>query len=160
MCALAAGHPQVVFWADSRCRIGLFRSVVIKPNREEAARAAFPDHTGEIDEESVVNAGHLLRARSGRAVFLTRGERGILVFEEDGRHEVRGVQVDGPIDPTGAGDSATAAAVLTLAAGGTSVEAALVANLVASITIEQIGVTGTARPEDLPSRLRLWHSQE
>ena len=66
---------------------------------------------------------------------------------------VPGVRVEGPTDPTGAGDSATAGAVLALAAGAALPEAALVGNLVASITVEQLATTGTASPEQLPPRL-------
>jgi len=73
---------------------------------------------------------------------------------------VPGVRLSGPIDPTGAGDSATAGAVLALGARATLPEAALVGNLVASITIEQLATTGPARPEQSPERLRLWEEQQ
>jgi sugar/nucleoside kinase (ribokinase family) len=72
---------------------------------------------------------------------------------------VRGVRVPEPTDPTGAGDSATAGAVLALCAGASPAEAALVANLVASITVQQLGTTGTARPEELAPRLEMWLAQ-
>ena len=72
---------------------------------------------------------------------------------------VPGVRVEGPIDETGAGDSATAGAVLALASGATLPEAALIGNLVASITIQQLATTGTARPEQLPERLEMWQRQ-
>jgi sugar/nucleoside kinase (ribokinase family) len=73
---------------------------------------------------------------------------------------VPAVRVPGPIDPTGAGDSATAGAVLALAAGATLAEAALLGNLTASITIQQLATTGTARPDQLPPRLALWQAQQ
>jgi sugar/nucleoside kinase (ribokinase family) len=73
---------------------------------------------------------------------------------------VPGVHVDGPIDPTGAGDSATAGAVLALCAGAELAEASLVGNLVASITIQQINTTGTAQPDQLTDRLELWQQQQ
>ncbi len=73
---------------------------------------------------------------------------------------VPGVAVDGEIDITGAGDSATAGAVMALAAGATLPEAALVGNLVASITIEQLATTGVAKPEQLLPRLDLWRRQQ
>jgi hypothetical protein len=38
-------------------------------------------------------------------------------------------------------------------------EAALVGNLVASITIQQIGTTGVASPEQLRDRLDIWRQQ-
>jgi len=156
---MADAYPEVVFWADSRRRIGLFHNVITKPNQREAVTGAFPSHEGPFDGELVLNAGRALRIRTGKPVFVTCGERGILVFDQSGWREVRGVRVEGPMDSTGAGDAATAAAVLTLAGGGELEEAALMANLAASITIEQLGVTGAASPEDLPARLDLWRLQ-
>lgn len=153
-------YPQAVFWVDSRRRIGLFGNVIIKPNQHEGVKAAFPDHKGQIDDELVMKAGRELLAKTGKPVFLTRAERGMLVFGSDGCAEVRGVRVEEPTDPTGAGDSATAAAVLTLASGGTLEEAALLANLAASITIQQLGVTGTASQEEIRDRLEIWHAQK
>jgi len=73
---------------------------------------------------------------------------------------VPGVKVPGPIDPTGAGDSATAGAVISLASGASLAEAALVGNLVASITVQQLATTGTAKPDELPPRLELWRVQQ
>jgi sugar/nucleoside kinase (ribokinase family) len=72
---------------------------------------------------------------------------------------VSGVRLTGPIDPTGAGDSATAGAVLALASGATLPEAALVGCLVASITVQQLATTGTATPAQVLERLEMWRSQ-
>lgn len=72
---------------------------------------------------------------------------------------VPGVCREGPLDPTGAGDSATAGCVLGLASGATLAEAALLGNLVASITVEQLAVTGTASPQQLRQRLEIWREQ-
>ena len=41
----------------------------------------------------------------------------------------------------------------TLASGGNLTEAALVGNLVASVTVTKIGTTGTASPAELVERL-------
>ncbi len=99
-----------------------------------------------------------LRARSGAPVCVTRGADGMVVLD-DQITLVPAVQLTGPLDPTGAGDSATAGAVLALAAGASLPEAALAGNLTASITVEQLATTGTARPDQLPPRLALWHAQ-
>ena len=64
--------------------------------------------------------------------------------------------VEDPIDPTGAGDSATAGCVLALCAGATPAEAGVIGNLVASLTVQQLATTGTARPDQLPKRLDEW----
>ncbi|MEZ6044884.1 MAG: PfkB family carbohydrate kinase [Planctomycetaceae bacterium] len=58
---------------------------------------------------------------------------------------IPGIKLDGPVDTTGAGDSVSAGLVLTLASGASLPEAGLVGMLVASITVQQLGTTGTRR---------------
>lgn len=156
---LAEKHRNIVFWADSRCRMGCFRNVIVKPNECEAVQAAFPEHRDKITDEIVIQAGKILLERTGRPVFITCAERGILVISNNGVQEIRAVRIDSFIDSTGAGDSATAAAILALASGGSLAEAAVIANLTASITIKQLGTTGTATPDRIPVQLDLWHTQ-
>src|SRR5258708_1387869 len=62
--------------------------------------------------------------------------------------------VAGPIDIVGAGDSTSAGIACAVAAGASLEEAAAFGNLVASITIQQIGTTGTASPAQLRQRWR------
>jgi sugar/nucleoside kinase (ribokinase family) len=62
------------------------------------------------------------------------------------------VPVTGEVDITGAGDSVTGGLVPALCLGAHPVEAATIGNLVASITIQQIGVTGTATREQVLAR--------
>jgi sugar/nucleoside kinase (ribokinase family) len=62
--------------------------------------------------------------------------------------------VSGPIDVVGAGDSTSAGIACALAAGRTPEEAAAFGNLVASITIRQLGTTGTATPGQVRQRWR------
>jgi sugar/nucleoside kinase (ribokinase family) len=68
--------------------------------------------------------------------------------------EVPAYPVPGPIDIVGAGDSSSAAMACALASGAKAEQAAAFGNLVASITIQQIGVTGTASPEQVLARWR------
>ena len=150
--------PHVLFWADSRRRIRRFKNCIIKPNQFEAVAHENPRPDEKIDWPEIEAAVGTLRAETGRPMVITLGPRGMLVCESEATL-VPGVPVDGPIDTTGAGDSATAGAVLALAAGATLPEAALVGNLVASITIQQLGTTGVARPEQLRPRLELWQAR-
>jgi len=142
--ALALIYPDKVFAADSRERIGLFRHVIIKPNRREATLAVWPDWSGEFPLEVARECGAELFRRNQKPVFLTAGPHGILLFTEEGYEHVPAVPVSGEIDTVGAGDSVMAGVVSALCAGAEAHEAALVGNLVASITIQQIGTTGTA----------------
>ncbi len=136
----ALGRLPIPTLADSRYRIGEFRGVMLKPNERECLAAA-------------PSAAELARRACG-AVFMTRGERGILLAEPGGRTaEVPGYRVEGPVDPVGAGDSTTAGILCALAAGLSPEEAAAFGCLVASITVRKIGTTGTASPDELRAAL-------
>jgi bifunctional ADP-heptose synthase (sugar kinase/adenylyltransferase) len=150
-------YPEKIFWADSRCRIGLFRNIIIKVNAHEAVKEVFPAAT-DANDKIVTQAMAVLRKRTGKPVFVTAGRRGIWISDPEPTL-VRGVRVPEPTDPTGAGDSATAAGVLALCAGASLPEAALMANLVASITVQQLATTGTASPDQIGPRLEMWLSQ-
>jgi bifunctional ADP-heptose synthase (sugar kinase/adenylyltransferase) len=150
---LAAGDPGRFALADSRARVGLFRGVALKPNERECLAAV---GGGEAADTHAAVA-ELARA-AGRPVFCTRGERGTLVCDAAGGaprvDEVPAFPVRGPIDAVGAGDSTSAAIACAVAAGRSLVEAAAFGNLVASITIKQLGTTGTATPEQVRRRWR------
>jgi bifunctional ADP-heptose synthase (sugar kinase/adenylyltransferase) len=141
-------HPDRLILADSRERIGLFRSVWTKPNLSECRRAV----GGGDDAAACVSE---LARRAGRPVFCTAGERGILIADPRAAAPVARVPaypVSGPIDPVGAGDSTSAGIACALGTGATPEEAAAFANLVASITIQQLGTTGTATPLQVRQR--------
>jgi len=155
-----AGRRQdVIFWGDSRRRIRQYHGVIIKPNQFEAVGWQNPPPDAKVDFDRLQESLEHLRSEIGAPVCATRGAAGLVVTDPE-LTIVPGVRVEGPIDPTGAGDSTTAGAVLALAAGATLAEAALVGNLVASITIQQLATTGVARPEELPPRLALWLGQQ
>ena len=154
----AKRFPKTVFWADSRGRIRRFRSVTVKVNQFELAGQAAPDPSARVPDEVIIRETERLAALIGAPVFATAGERGVRV-SGPGAVTVPSVRVGGPTDPTGAGDSFTAGAVLALAAGATRPEAALVGNLVASVTVRQLATTGTASPADLIPALALWKEQ-
>jgi rfaE bifunctional protein kinase chain/domain len=152
---LTAMEPSKFVLADSRERIGLFRGVCLKPNRQEALHAAGFDHddSAEVLERAAAQLAH----RAGSWVFCTDGGRGILLASpQDGARTVRpripAYPVHGPIDIVGAGDSTSAAIVCAMASGASVEAAAAFGNLVASITIQQIGTTGTATPAQVRQR--------
>jgi len=151
---LALRYPEVIFAADSRVRIGLFQHVIIKPNAREAVLAVRPEWSGEIGLELAKESGAELFRRNRKPVFLTVGAQGILLFTEAGCEHVPAVPVSGEIDTVGAGDSVMAGIVSALCSGAEPSEAAWLGNLVASITIQQIGTTGTATPTQVREQFR------
>jgi rfaE bifunctional protein kinase chain/domain len=152
--ALARAYPDKVFIADSRERIGLFREVIVKPNLREALQAVGPVGEGQTDEARAEACSAELVRRTHRPAFITLGARGTLVCQAGNCQHVPAVPVTGPIDIVGAGDSVMAGIVSALCAGAEPEEAALVGNLVASITIQQIGTTGTASRQQVWERFR------
>lgn len=147
---LAEEEPTRFVLADSRERIDRFRSVCVKPNHGECLRAA-------EGGDDVAAAALALALRVDGVVFCTQGDRGIWVgYPEAGRRPqlVPAYPVSGPIDVVGAGDSTSAGIACAIAAGASPEEAAAFGNLVASITVRQIGTTGTATPEQVRRRWR------
>ena len=147
----ADADPDKFVLADSRARIGQFRSVCLKPNEREC-RQSLGGAEGVLPD--VVE----LSRRVGRPVFCTRGGDGILLADARPRSPqlqmIPGYRVDGPIDIVGAGDSTSAGIACAVACGASLAEAAAFGNLIASITVQQLGTTGTASPGQVRQRWR------
>src|SRR5262249_33333155 len=105
-----------------------------------------------LDLDVVASAARELTARTGRPLYCTLGDAGILCVDQNHAVRVPTYPVSGPIDIVGAGYSTTAGIVLALCAGSTPLEAAAFGNLIASITITQLGTTGTASPDQVMAR--------
>lgn len=160
---MAMRFPRCRFLADSRARIGLFRNCLTKPNRSELLAATDgPERDGSATDsatcEEVDRRAKGLHERTGQTVFVTLDRQGIVCVDGDSCHRVSAFPVSGPVDVVGAGDATTAGIVLALCAGACPVDAALVGCLVASITIQQIGVTGTATQEQVLARFSQYAS--
>lgn len=152
---LALANPAVLFWADSRCRAHEFRNVTMKPNQFEVAGIDFPKPGETVPDAKVHHAARAMRNEVKAPLFVTRGDRGMLVSDPEWM-AIPGVKLDGEIDSTGAGDSATAGCVLSLCSGASPVEAAIIGVLVSSLTVQQLATTGTATRAELGNRLALW----
>ena len=150
---LARSRPDVIFFADSRANIHLFRDVIIKPNKLEAARAMGYDGPEEaLGLADAQRLGPELSQRVGKPVFVTAGADGIVVADGERHTHIPAIPVSGPVDIVGAGDSTTAGIVAALCAGASLAEAAVVGNCVASLTIQQLGTTGTADRRQVAER--------
>lgn len=156
--SLVADNSDLLIYTDSRQHLQRFDFGILKGNHHELLRAAgLPDCEAPSPNSPswlrVCDAAKKLSEKTNRDLFCTAGPHGILVASPDREPvHVPTRKVEGPIDIVGAGDSATAAIVLSLLAGASSEEAAEMANLTASITIQKLGTTGTASPAELRSR--------
>ena len=151
---LAKQHADKIFFADSRTRIGDFKNVILKPNRTEALEAIAPNHTGDVDQAFLEQCAQSFSQQTGKPAFVTLDADGILATDGNTHTHIPGIKVPPPIDIVGAGDSVSAAVVSALCAGTTLANAAQLGVLVSSITIQQIGTTGTASPKQIIERFK------
>lgn len=124
---------------------------VLTPNHLEACQGAGVDP--EDNEEAATQAGELIRQRLGcQAVLITRGERGMSLFEADGAGWHIPTMARQVYDVTGAGDTVVGTLALALASGASIRDAAVLANQAAGIVVGMVG-TATVTAQQLAEAL-------
>jgi rfaE bifunctional protein kinase chain/domain len=120
------------------------------PNEEEAASAAGTSLFENGDDRIQEVAAALQQSLDCDAVLITRGSRGMALFERDGRAPmfIPVYGTDQVADVTGAGDTVIATFTLALAAGASYAEAAKLANYGGGIVVMKMG-TATVSNEEL-----------
>ena len=137
---------------DSRYALSGYRGITACTPNESEAEALFEIRIGE-DRQALERAGRtLLRDLDCRAVLITRGSRGMALFEP-GRptDHLPIVGSDQIADVTGAGDTVIATFTLALAAGATFGEAAWLANVAGGLVVMKRG-TATVSASELGGR--------
>lgn len=151
--AQAGANKDLLVAAISRTRVIDFAPAMLVVNEYEACHAtgvAAPGIFDDVPDAVTARAAQALVERTGRPSFVTMGSRGVLVTRTDGTAtRVATMEPHGPIDITGAGDSALAGIVLSLAVGASPEEAAIIGNLAAYVTIHKVRAAGTATPAEL-----------
>lgn len=137
---------RVVAVDPKPANVGLFRGAsLITPNKKEAEQAV-----GYLlrDEESVRKAAAQLQSDLSLGnTLITRGEEGMSLFDGT-QHTHIPTQAKNVFDVTGAGDTVISVATLALCAGATPLEAAVLSNIAAGITVAHLGVYAVS-PEEL-----------
>ncbi len=134
---------------DSRHRLPEFAdAAAATPTAEELEESAGRP-LGESDA-ALVEAASALRSKMRCASLLvTRGSRGMALFSDSSSPAHIPVHgTDQVADVTGAGDTVLATFALALAAGGTALEAALLANFAGSVVVMKMG-TAVVTPAEL-----------
>ncbi|HEV3471271.1 MAG TPA: PfkB family carbohydrate kinase [Pyrinomonadaceae bacterium] len=149
--AARSGRAPVL--VDSRFRLTEFSGFTsATPNEDEVEQVA----GSRLDSDAAVEAaGARLRERLGyRALLVTRGKHGMLLFEE-GRAPLRlgAVGSRDAVDVTGAGDTVIATYALALAAGADFASAARLANHAGGVVVMKRG-TACVTPQELLGSLR------
>lgn len=150
---VCAAHPNLLLIGDSRRGLKHWPPIAYKMNAAELA--ALTSLTGAISVEESKKRALRLAHVTGRHVFVTLSEKGILGVLRDEACHIHSLPTRGPIDIVGAGDAVTANLASALAAGANLRECLELASLAASIVIHQLGTTGTANPKQI---LELLHN--
>ena len=130
---------------DSRFRLADFGGFTSgTPNEEEIAQ-----QYGDLSESELKVSGEALRDRlQFRALLVTRGSHGMMLFEEDKEPlRIDAVGSRQPVDVTGAGDTVIATYALGLACGASFADAAQLANLAGGIVVMKRGTATVSAGE-------------
>lgn len=143
--------PEKIFITDSRNYNGFYTGSYRKMNDSEAANliGLEKDANDVVLYSEVKEAADLLYERYGKPLFITRGERGSVIVDENGVTDIHGLMIISKVDPVGAGDSYLAGAAATLAAGYNMQTAAQIGSYVAGVTVQKLFQTGTASPDEI-----------
>ena len=142
LAGMARRFQDKIFYVDSRGFAASYRDVIIKCNRFELPPI---DGDDTIQEKDAIFAG-------GRNL-LSAGADGAYVFEGDKVTRIPAYRVRGPVDVVGAGDATNAGVIIGLSLGLDLPDAVLLGACISSITIQQIGVTGTATIAQIKERI-------
>jgi rfaE bifunctional protein kinase chain/domain len=134
---------------DSRYRLLEFRGLTTCTPNESEVEKALGVHIDE-DDEVLERAGRTLLRRTGMAaVLITRGSRGMALFQPNqGTIRIPIFGSDEIADVTGAGDTVIATFGLAIAAGASFYEAARLANYAGGLVVMKRG-TATVSAEEL-----------
>ena len=137
--------PSII---DSRYDIFNFVGTdYVKQNDAELSRAVGI----KIDsEEKLYAAAHdFLIKMQAKGILITRGEKGMTLFEKNGDvHNIPVSDKSEVFDVSGAGDTCVAAFITALAAGAQPVQAAEISNFASGIAVRKMG-TATVSDEEL-----------
>ncbi|MEE9430069.1 MAG: PfkB family carbohydrate kinase [Melioribacteraceae bacterium] len=148
---LIKDNPEKIFVIDSRHFADKFENVSYKVNNFEAANLSNYnyDDPEKISETELVEIAKKLNSQTNRPVFITRGENGILAYDETGLNEVEGIKLNAELDIVGAGDTVLSAITCALGAGCNIKETIELANLAAGVTVQKLYTTGTASENEI-----------
>jgi rfaE bifunctional protein kinase chain/domain len=141
----SAGKKPVTL--DSRYDLLMYPHVTAAtPNEDEAAEAVGIEL---VDDEKLMEVGEkLLASIDTSALLITRGSRGMALFEKDREPLMIPVWgTDQVADVTGAGDTVIATFTLALAAGASYAEAAKLANYAGGIVVMKMGTATVSNDE-------------
>jgi rfaE bifunctional protein kinase chain/domain len=144
-------YPHLIFIVDSRGYHDCYPKAIHKLNEHELmSMSGKPiDANKSVSLEDLVQQAALLYEQWKSPLIVTRGERGCVVASGSELSRVCGLELSGPIDPVGAGDTFCSALMAGISTGAVLASAAFIANVAAAVTVQKILQTGTATREEI-----------
>ena len=138
MRSLSQGSQTILAVDPTVRNVALYKDVtLITPNHYEAQQMSGIQIE---DDQSLRRAGaHLLEELGCQTVLITQGDKGMTLFEGNGKTTQIPTVARKVFDVSGAGDTVIATLALALAAGLTARQAAVLANLAAGVVVGEIG---------------------
>ncbi len=150
--------PGVIEYTTQQCRLNdipvfvdpkftnfmLYKGVTLfKPNVKEAQQALARSFD---NEEHVRDAGEALRKTlHAENILLTRGSRGMSLFEKNGDVTHIPTKARKVADVSGAGDTVIGTLTAAFCGGATMREASILANIAAGVVVEEVGIIPITR---------------
>ncbi len=121
-------------------------ATLITPNHKEAHEMA--NIAEDAEDADIEMIGKRLLEEMNSTILITRGEKGMSLFEKNGKITNIPTFAKEVYDIVGAGDTSVATVALALASGANFEEAAIIANHAAGITVGKVG-TSTVSIDEL-----------
>jgi D-beta-D-heptose 7-phosphate kinase/D-beta-D-heptose 1-phosphate adenosyltransferase len=150
--SLALGAGKIISVDPKVKNFPLFQKVtIITPNHHEAGQAA---GRWIQSEEDLMEVGRqLLLQLQCNAILITRGEKGMTLFQDSGEITNIPTMAQEVFDVTGAGDTVISVLTLALAVGADPKQAAVLSNCAAGIVVGEVG-TATLKASELEDAMR------
>lgn len=150
--SLALGAGKIISVDPKVKNFPLFQKVtIITPNHHEAGQAA---GRWIQSEEDLMEVGRqLLQQLQCNAILITRGEKGMTLFQDSGEITNIPTMAQEVFDVTGAGDTVISVLTLALAVGANPKQAAVLSNCAAGIVVGEVG-TATLKASELEDAMR------
>lgn len=144
-------YPSKIFIVNSRHKSREFKKAHLRLNSRKASGIS-----GKKEQyfefarlEEVKKYSRTIFNKTKKTVFISRGDRGIIVNDGINVSAIPGIQVLGHTDTTGAGDATVSAIASALSAGATPLESAEIANFASAVVVQKLRQTGTATPAEI-----------
>lgn len=144
---MAKGGERIIT-VDSRYRMTSFRNVTAVTPNEPEVEEAFGIRLGEGEDSLRIYGERILKELQCASVLITRGSKGMALFEPGGKAEFIPIVGSHEIaDVTGAGDTVIGVLTLALACGASFREAAHLANIGAGVVVMKRGTATVSQGE-------------